>query len=78
MTSPRDANAAPPPVPATAMTTPPRASADMQAVLDALASLQPQPLTAITPGDGAHPALLRRRLCQGRDAARHDAQDRTR
>src|SRR6476661_2672967 len=49
MTSPRDANAAPPPVPATAMTTPPRAIADMQAVLDALASLQPQPLTAITP-----------------------------
>lgn len=47
--SPRDASAPPPPVPQTAQTTPPRASADMQAVLDALAALNPQPLTSLAP-----------------------------
>lgn len=49
MTSPRDASAPPPPEPQTAQTTPPKPSADMQAVLDALASLEPLPLTTVSP-----------------------------
>ncbi|MEO6154065.1 MAG: alpha/beta hydrolase [Croceibacterium sp.] len=49
MTSATDASAAPPPEPVTAKTVPPKASADMQAVLDALDSLKPAPLTTITP-----------------------------
>lgn len=48
-TSPNDASAAPPPEPVTAKTTPAKASADMQTVLDALASLKPLPLTTISP-----------------------------
>lgn len=48
-TSPRSASAPPPPVPQTAQTTPPKASSDMQAVLNALAALNPQPLTSLTP-----------------------------
>jgi acetyl esterase/lipase len=49
MTSPRDASASPPPEPMTAKTAPPKANADMQAVLDALTSLEPLPLTTISP-----------------------------
>ncbi|KLE35491.1 lipase [Aurantiacibacter luteus] len=49
ITSPRDANAAPPPVPATAQVAPPAVSRAMQDVLDALAALGPQPLTSLTP-----------------------------
>lgn len=48
-TSPRDASAPPPREPMTAKVMPPKASADMQAVLDALASLEPLPLTTISP-----------------------------
>ena len=44
--SSRNPAASPPPVPQTAQTTPPRASADMQAELDALTSLNPHPLPA--------------------------------
>ena len=49
MTSPPDGLAPPPPEPATAETTPPKADADMQAILDALTSLKPQSLTKISP-----------------------------
>ncbi len=47
--SARSASAPPPPVPAVAQTTPPKPSSDMQAVLDALASLGGEPLTSLTP-----------------------------
>lgn len=49
MTSPRSADAPPPPVPPVAQIQPMPASADMKAVLDALAALGPQPLTNLTP-----------------------------
>lgn len=49
MTSPRDASALPPPPPITAKTTPPKANAEMQAVLDALTSLKPLPLITTSP-----------------------------
>ncbi|MGB3794870.1 MAG: alpha/beta hydrolase, partial [Alteraurantiacibacter sp.] len=47
--SARSASAPPPPVPDTAQTTPPKPSADMQAVLEALAALGGEPLTSLTP-----------------------------
>lgn len=48
-TSPRSASALPPPKADTAQVSPPTASADMRAVLDALAALGPQPLAELTP-----------------------------
>ncbi|WP_254602750.1 alpha/beta hydrolase [Sphingomonas bacterium] len=42
-------NAAPPPPPPAMATRPPRAAADMQAVLDALAALGPKPIETLTP-----------------------------
>ena len=42
-------NAAPPPPPAKTATMPPAAAADMQAVLDAIASMNPKPIETLTP-----------------------------
>ena len=47
--SPNSPNAAPPPPPPAMATQPPRAAADMQAVLDALAALGPKPIETLTP-----------------------------
>lgn len=47
--SPQSLNAAPPPPPPAAATQPPRVAADMQAVLDAHARLQPKPIETLTP-----------------------------
>ena len=47
--SPRSVNAPPPPLPAAMATQPPAPAADMQAVLDALASLGAQPVEQLTP-----------------------------
>ena len=47
--SPNSPNAAPPPPPPATITQPPRAAADMQAVLDALAALGPRPIETLTP-----------------------------
>jgi len=51
MVSPRDANAPPPTPPQTAQVQPPGVTSDMQAVLDALAALGPQPLIESTPAE---------------------------
>lgn len=47
--SARSANAAPPPVPAMTATRPPKAAADMQAVLDQLPKLGAKPVETLTP-----------------------------
>ena len=76
--SPSSTNAAPPPPPAKSATMPPRAAPDMQAVLDALAALQPKPIEMLTPvkariqpsaADGAKAVMRRKGMSTAPDPA---------